>query len=350
MNANPLVSVIMPVYNGEKYIEEAIQSVINQTYSPIEIIVINDGSTDRTKDILEQYRDRIIFRSQANKGAAESLNYGVSLANGKYFARLDADDIALPDRIVKQVALLEKHAKTGICGSSAMIINEVGDHICLQKMPLADIEIRWKSLFTSPFVSSSVMARMEIIKSYGVAHNPAFQPAEDYGFWSDILKHGDGFNLEDTLVYYRVHQNSISTTKREIQQSNQVIIARENIKILLDKELSDFDVKNLCLLTSLDTKSYKTIKIDIQFTLLQFLDLWQLFKEKFSSSREIEPLEQKVLAQSFGILMIYVPIRDKGEVIRKLTSIRKNWILVIPRLIIPYIKKFLTYQQIKKYR
>lgn len=350
MNSSPLVSVIIPVYNGEKYIEEAVQSVLNQTYSPIEIIVINDGSTDRTLGILEQFQGRIIFRSQTNKGAAESLNLGISLANGKYFARLDADDIARVDRIEKQVIQMEAHEEIGICGSSAVYIDESGAPIYKKRMPRSYLEILWKSLFTSPFISSSVMVRMKNIKGNRITHKSELQPSEDYGFWSEILKISEGINIDYQLINYRVHQNSASSTRKDLQEKNQVRIARENIKYQTGLDLSETDVSDLCALTSMDAGKYKFKKINFTESIIRFLGIWKVFREKFPDALDIKKLEPKIIAQAFGMMILYVPIREKWRVIKMLNFIKNKWIFTIPQLIIPYLVKYFSFQRVNKYR
>jgi glycosyltransferase involved in cell wall biosynthesis len=162
--ANPLVSVILPVYNAETYIAEAIESILTQSYKNLELILINDGSTDRSLDIMQSYADiRIQIISRENRGLVASLNEGIMKAKGKYIARMDADDISLPKRFEEQVAFLEMHPEVGLCGTAVMMFgNKIKGKIW--RLPQSDNRIKSELLFSSALAHPTLMMRGELIE------------------------------------------------------------------------------------------------------------------------------------------------------------------------------------------
>jgi len=346
----PLVSVVLPVYNGEKFIDAAVKSVLTQTYKPIELIVINDGSTDLTENTLRPYMDQIIYSYQANQGVASALNHGISLASGKYLARLDADDIAFPERIEKQVAILDKNEEIGVCGTGSEVVDECEKFIFNQTMPITDIEIRWKSLFNSPFLHPSVIIRKQLIDDYRLRYPTDCPHAEDYALWIELLKRTKGFNLSEPLINYRVHKGSISSQQNEEQAYSRLLISKRNIEASLGITISDLDVENLGTLTSFSQREYSKSQNALGKSLILYLDIWNQFKFIHKDKDEIDALERKILTQCFGLMFLYVPIQQKTEVVRKLQQVNSKWALMIPKLIFPYIKKYISFQRASKYR
>jgi glycosyltransferase involved in cell wall biosynthesis len=217
--ANPLVSVILPVYNAETYIAEAIESILTQSYKNLELILINDGSTDRSLDIMQSYADiRIQIISRENRGLVASLNEGIMKAKGKYIARMDADDISLPKRFEEQVAFLEMYPEVGLCGTAVIIF---GDKIKgkIWRLPQSDNRIKSELLFSSALAHPTVMMRRELIEKYGLFYDPAFQHAEDFELWTRFAEYTDIANLPEPLLKYRVLENSVSrAADREVEQ------------------------------------------------------------------------------------------------------------------------------------
>jgi glycosyltransferase involved in cell wall biosynthesis len=211
---NPLVSIILPVYNCEKYIRKTIDSVLNQSYINYELLIIDDGSSDTTLKIVDGFKDHRIqvIRFEKNKGLIEVLNYGINIAKGKYIARLDGDDICLPTRLEKQVDWLEKNQKTAVVATQIIFINEDDEtmenwHLDMQTNTAKEIKksMLWECCIAHP----SVMMRSEIIKQY---HYSAKQKhTEDYDLWLQILS--DGYCIEkipEQLLQYRVHTQSVT--------------------------------------------------------------------------------------------------------------------------------------------
>ena len=150
------MSVIMPVYNGEKYLKEAIDSILNQTFSDFEFIIVNDCSSDNTEDIIKSYKDnRIVYlKNEENSGVATTLNRGLDIAKGEYIARMDADDISLPKRFEKQVDFMDKNKNCIICGSNTELFGAISGRTYV---PLTDSAIRATVIFSSPFTHPTVM-------------------------------------------------------------------------------------------------------------------------------------------------------------------------------------------------
>lgn len=213
MNHAPLVSVLMPAYNCASFIGAAIESVLAQTYPQFEVLVIDDGSTDRTSEIVSRFAyldSRIRLITREHQGLVETLNYGLELARGSYLARLDSDDISAPHRLEVQVSYLEARSEVVIIGSAYKLIDPSGAPHQISYMPQSDVAIRWHGLFHSPFAHSSVMLRLDVMRRLGLGYDPKMQEAEDYELWSQLLQHGQGCNLPEALVQYRQHPDQAS--------------------------------------------------------------------------------------------------------------------------------------------
>lgn len=211
----PLISVIMAVYNGEKYLDAAIRSIIHQTINNFEFIILDDGSIDSTPSIISKYvksDNRIIFiRNKENLGLASSLNKAISISKGKYIARMDADDISLPTRLETQIKYLEKNPNVMVLGGSIIKIDENNYFIKHINMPTDRIIIRWNIMMGGPVVMhSTVMFRKAFFKKYGLYKE--IRTSQDRELWTRMLK--DEFleiaNVEKVILFYRVHKSNIS--------------------------------------------------------------------------------------------------------------------------------------------
>lgn len=223
---NPLVSVIMSVYNGEKYLRESIESILGQTFKDFEFIIINDGSTDKSENIIKSFNDpRIKLISRSNKGLVASLNEGIEKSLGKYIARMDSDDISESERLEKQINFLKSNPDISVVGSWAKKINENSQIIEEMNYPPAkNKEIKKYSLFHNPFIHPSIMFKKEIIKKIGL-YNPFFKNAEDYEFWSRVLASFQVANLPLSLLRYRINQAGI-TRSRNMKMRAMSLLAR----------------------------------------------------------------------------------------------------------------------------
>src|SRR3984893_8087593 len=217
--SSPTVSVVMSVFNGEEFLSETIDSVLNQSFRDFEFVIVDDGSTDATADILSKYvlRDgRIRVLRNGKKGRAASLNLGISLANGKYVANPDADDLSIPGRLEEQVAFMERNPEVGVLGGAFELIADSGDVIDIIRHPLEDSQIQSVILRYNPICHSSVILRKDIVLASG-GYRSTFEPSEDYDLWLRMSERSRLANLQNVLVRYRVHANQLSVRKLERQ-------------------------------------------------------------------------------------------------------------------------------------
>ena len=214
--ATTKVTVLMSVYNGEKYLKEAIDSILNQTFNDFEFLVVNDGSTDKTEDILQAYDDlRIkIINNGKNIGLTKSLNKGLKLAKGEYIARMDADDISMPGRLEREVEFLDKNPAVGLVGTYYLMINRKGNVLHTMKCLTESVELKEKLLRNNQFCHGSVMFRAECIKNLGSYRE---ELGQDYDLWLRISENYEVANIFEFLYKWRLDINSISVTKKSIQ-------------------------------------------------------------------------------------------------------------------------------------
>jgi len=214
-----MVSVVMSVFNGAEFLSETIDSILNQSFPDFEFIIVDDGSTDATADILSKYvlRDgRIRVLGNGKQGRAASLNLGISLANGKYVANTDADDLAMPGRLEEEVAFMERNPEVGVLGSAFDVITNSGDVIDTIRCPLEDSQIRSAMLRCNPICHSSVLLRKGIVLASG-GYRSTFEPSEDYDLWLRLSEGSRLANLYNVLVRYRLHANQLSVRRLEHQ-------------------------------------------------------------------------------------------------------------------------------------
>ncbi|MBC8445695.1 MAG: glycosyltransferase [Chloroflexi bacterium] len=232
MSAAPLVSVIMAVYNGQKYLEEAVESILGQTWSNFEFIAVDDGSTDSTPDILRSYGDRAYVHTQSNQGLSRALNTGLALARGKYIARMDADDMAEPQRLEEQVAYLDVHPEVGLLGTAYREIDAQGNILRTVTMPVSDAELRSTLARFNPFMHGSVMFRHTLIDGFGGYDDGALYQhnSEDYEFWIRLASHTQLANLPTPLMRRRVHTDSLVAANEDRRLRAEVVLRTRAIR------------------------------------------------------------------------------------------------------------------------
>jgi glycosyltransferase involved in cell wall biosynthesis len=212
----PLISVVLPVWNGARWLTEAIDSIRRQTHDNFELVVVDDGSTDGSADIIEASarNDRRIrtFRQERN-GLVAALNRGLSEAQGQLIARLDADDRAHLQRLHKQTEYLDQHHDVGLLGSWAELIDEQGSVKGFRKYRTRPESLKPLLLRTNPLLHSSIMVRQSVLHKVGF-YRPAFEGAEDYDLWLRVSEIAKIANLPEYLVQYRLHTTSITHRHR----------------------------------------------------------------------------------------------------------------------------------------
>lgn len=226
-----LVSVVMPVYNGALYLREAIDSILSQTHSNLELIIINDGSTDDSEQIILSYADkRIVYlKNEVNSRICITLNRGLDVARGKYIARMDCDDISVPERLQKQLEYMEQHPSFGIIGSDIIVFGK-------------DVEERLFTyehdkncckaglIFYTCFAHPAVMMRKSLLDEYGFRYDDAYRGFEDIELWYRMSKHTELVNIPVPLLFYRRHKS------QETQNASPEVVSKHN-NFLCDKIL-----------------------------------------------------------------------------------------------------------------
>lgn len=212
----PKISVVMSVYNGEKYLREAVESVLNQSFKDFEFIIINDGSSDKSLEILKEFQqkdERIKLVSRENKGLIYSLNEGVKMAQGEYIARMDVDDVSVPNRLEKQLKYAQDN-DLAMCGTWAEGIDSLGNKVKNMDYPPTNISYIRKDIFLhNPFIHPSVMFRKDIFEKVG-GYKDFYKYIEDYELWTRIVFKYKTGNIPEVLLKYRLHEDQITRKKR----------------------------------------------------------------------------------------------------------------------------------------
>lgn len=209
----------MCVHNGERFLAEAIDSILRQTMSDFEFVIVDDGSTDGTGEILRQYEatdERVRVVTRPHEGVAAALNFGSGLARGKYMARMDADDVAFPKRLEVQVAFLERCPEVAVVGGALEVVDDQGRTTHVKVNPQVDAEIKERLLHEDCIAHPSVMLRTDVLRAAG-GYRTTFAHAEDYDLWLRLAETCRFANLPDVLVRYRVHPESVSVRSRREQ-------------------------------------------------------------------------------------------------------------------------------------
>ena len=233
----PLVSVILTAYNAEKYIGHAITSILGQTLSNFELLIVDDGSKDRTQAEIRAFTDKriVTFFSETNRGQSFSRNLAIRHAQGSYIAIMDADDIACPTRLEKQVAFMEENVDVGICATWAHLIDEAGNTTGIKKGPAGDLEIKLRLLFYCPLIHPSVLWRKSAFDYLGLRYEEHYIYAQDFDLWSRAMAKGVIFHiLQEPLLYFRFkHAGSISGAKADLQNRYAGEIIERNFRELI---------------------------------------------------------------------------------------------------------------------
>jgi glycosyltransferase involved in cell wall biosynthesis len=239
---HPKLSVIMPVYNAAPFLREAIDSILTQTFTDFEFLIFNDGSTDNSGEIIRSYSDDRInfFDSEINKGLAYWLNEGLKKSQGKYIARMDADDIAHPERFARQLDFLDHNNEYVLCGTCY----ESLPGLQYTRLPVTDEEIKVKLLSINPFCHPSVVFRAKTVRDHNISYTAAYMPTEDRDMWVKMSQLGKVWNVELPLLKYRVHGANVSLKRRTKEQNeNEETIKRRYIATFFQNAgLGDHDI------------------------------------------------------------------------------------------------------------
>ncbi|MCK4903443.1 MAG: glycosyltransferase family 2 protein, partial [Candidatus Marinimicrobia bacterium] len=286
---SPVISVILPVYNGKHYLAECIESVLHQTYTNFEFIIVDDASTDNTPQILEDYLsqdERIrVITNPVNQKQTISANTACKNAGGKYLARMDADDIALPTRFEKQLEFLEADPEIGMVGTWTDTISESGIVIGQWKTNSEPGVLNWDLLFGTGFAHSSVMMRNNLLKKVGYYQSPE---AEDYDLWSRISRIAKVANIPEILQQKRVWGGQLALKVPNETRDCVLQIMQNNINYLLNDTNLDLEIiRNIRMVSDKTTKIQNSRLIsDIRNILLQLY-------AKYLSKYDLTKIENK---------------------------------------------------------
>lgn len=297
------ISVVMPVYNAEKYLKESIESILNQTFTNYEFIIINDGSADSSEEIILSHKDPRIkyLKNTKNMRLSRTLNKAIQLAQGRYIARMDADDISLPNILKEQYNFMEKNKEIGVCGTWAKTI---GIEKANWKYYVEDSKIKACLLFNSAFIHSSVLIRAEIAKKYQYKNEHLF--AEDYALWVELSEVTKFHNLPSYLLKYRLHQSQ--TDKQE-----QLRAASRVRKMMLANIGCNLDEQEFTIFERI-ARGLQS-KID---------EAGPLLNKILSSNLKSKYLEQKALEAIIGDKFWSILNNDKEYSLQKLAIFAKS--------------------------
>ncbi len=271
------VSVVMSVFNGQKFLSAAVDSILSQTFSDFEFLIIDDGSTDGTAEILNGFASRDsrvrIFR-QENKGRAVSLNIGIGLAKGRYIARMDADDVALAYRLEEQIEFIERHPEICVLGGGVELVNSTGSLIKVYQPPLVDAEIKLAMRRYNPMCHPSVILRKEVAIAAG-GYRKALLDADDYDLWLRMTERGEIGNLGSTILRYRLHSEQASIRNMR-HQTLCVLASRAAASLRKSGHLDP-----LASINEVTLELVRTLGVSAAEIQQQFLEVYQYWSDLF---------------------------------------------------------------------
>lgn len=291
----PRVTVLMPVYNGAKYIAEAIESVLSQTFTDFEFLIINDGSTDNTQTVIKQYPDpRIrLVTNPKNLQLIATLNKGLDLARGEYIIRMDSDDRCLPERFTKQVKFMDAHPEVGICGTWSVTMGE-GITPWETHWPSEHNAIRTHLLMNTAISHPTTIFRRSLFEQHKLKYDSQFLHVEDYELWARAADLFKVANLPEVLLAYRVHASQISAPTNKVQQINadqvrtillnKLGIEPTPVELAIFNRINNQDFKaDLAYLKAVSEWLTKLYNANAQTKRYRQQDLQALFKDRWFS-------------------------------------------------------------------
>jgi glycosyltransferase involved in cell wall biosynthesis len=264
---SPIVTILLPVYNAEKYLAEAIQSILAQTFTDFELIAVNDGSIDKSIDILKDFAkndSRLkVYSNEVNRGIVFTLNRGLYLASGEYIARMDADDICLPERLAKQVAYLSEHPDIGVLGTNFLHFGNVNK---VSNFRLEHELIVLEMIFVNSILHPSIMMRKSVLDRIGVKYSDKFMHIEDWDLWCRLIPHTKFHNLPDVLIQYRVEGQNISIKNKNSSLERLKLFYTHHLEKLFFDFNKDYLSKHMILSNRFyDGSDIKSLKNYVSF-------------------------------------------------------------------------------------
>ncbi len=292
----PKISVVMPAYNAEKYIAEAIESILAQTYKDFEFIIINDGSTDKTEEIILSYNvERIVYlKNEKNMGIVYTLNRGLEIAKGKFIARMDSDDISLPNRFEKQLSFLKTHKDIAVLGTSFTIFGEGIENypfIFSSNSKRAKAELFFNSALGHP----SVMIKKSVLDDNSLRYEEKYKGLEDFVLWWRIAKYGNIASLKEPLLKYRKH-------KKQITSSRDLAFEQKFKKFLLER-VNVFDINYTN--TEFDSLLKYCLSLYDDLIINDIKNLVSLFKKLLKANKKQKYFNRYYFKKVLGLAVTY---------------------------------------------
>ena len=284
MDTSPKVTAVIPVYNRGKYVRNAIDSILAQTFTNFELLVIDDGSTDESVDVVRSYRDSRISLvcNETNWGVAKTRNRGIQLARGEYLAFLDSDDWAYPQRLAKQVAFLDSHPDYAAVGAWIDWMDGEGRPLGrIKRKPALPAEIAAQRLFRQGIENSASMARTAVLREYG--HREEYDLSSDFDLWARIAARYKLATLPEVLVRRRMHSGQITQEKAHRVKDRRLAIYAAQLRIL-GVPFTDVDLENHFLLRSMKRMGFKP---DLAY--LDWAESWLQSLEKANQQTRCYP-------------------------------------------------------------
>ncbi len=225
--STPAVSVIVTVYNGERYLEEALRSILDQSFHDLELVVVDDGSTDGSVDVARAIDDdRMVVISEGRLGRAEALNRALRETRAPFVALMDADDVSLPQRVERQHEFLVEHPEVGFVGTWFTAVSEAGESLYTKTTLLRDADLRRRFLLGTPIAGGTTMVRRTVFDRVGTFRE-AFVPSEDSDLWRRAILHFDAANIPEVLYLYRMRAGSFSDVQSDVQDRHRRTIVAD---------------------------------------------------------------------------------------------------------------------------
>lgn len=326
----PEITVLMAVFNGERFLKESVNSILNQSYSDFEFLIVNDGSTDSTATILKNYSDpRLrVIENEKNIGLAGSLNRGLTLASGKYVARIDADDICPENRLEIQCQWLKRHPELGVVSSWVEVIDEKGRVTDWWCEPLSSEDIFYLLHFRNCLSHSSVMFRKDLVLSLN-GYNTDIAALEDFELWTRLSRQTKFWQVRDFLLKWRKTQDSISSVHGETQSRNLIRVVGDRLEKLMG---SRFDERMISLLQHLKPNAINDFMLLQEVVIL----LRKLNRTILSSEAEIiekldfkkKRLKSAMKRKEGRIIFEYFRYKNPNNLVREFWGLR-SWIKVL---------------------
>ena len=273
-----LISVILPAYNAERFLKEAIDSILAQTYTDFELIILNDGSTDRTEEIILSYDDpRIRYvKNETNLKLIKTLNKGIELAKGKYIARMDADDISLPTRFEKEIRYMEEHPNCDVVSVLPYVMSESGEILHKSRFFISTLHTSclFVNLFATPILHPGTLFKSKILKHYKYRDIPETLHVEAYDLWCRMFRDNIEFGVvKEHLLYYRLTSTSVCHTESQFDKHLALAVKFQEDILGINPEIS-------AMMALGDVQTYNDVS-DISSSIKYLHKLYSIFKNKF---------------------------------------------------------------------